>query len=111
MTKRTGKKMGRPRMSEDERLRRVAMRLRPGDVDRLVAAARRRGVPTGSEFRAFVHAALTILDEPGPFTRAGLESWRVELGLDQVEDVTRSTTSRDELPAKVKAAGGGAATA
>jgi hypothetical protein len=90
---------GRPRMSEDVKLQRVAMRLRPGDVERLVAAAHRRGIPTGSELRDVVQALLVMVDEPGAFKRAGLESLRTDLGLDQVEVVTRSTTARDGRPA------------
>ncbi len=90
-------------MSEDEKLQRVSARMRPEDVERLVAAAHKRGIPTGSALRDLVHAALAVsIDEPGAGWRAGIEAWRVELGLDQVEVVTRSTTVRDGLPAGAK---------
>jgi hypothetical protein len=98
---------GRPRLTEDEKLVSVTARMRPGDVERLVAAARRRGVPTGSAIRDLMHAALAVtIDEPGAGWRAGIEAWRVELGLDQVEVVTRSTTAREKPPARARAAGG-----
>jgi hypothetical protein len=78
---------GRPRMSEEEKLQRVAARLRPGDVQRLVTAAHRRGIPTGVAIRDAVAAFFVLLDEPGAFTRAGVEALRGDLGLDRVEAV------------------------
>jgi hypothetical protein len=102
-----GKKMGRPRLTEDEKLVRVQARMHPGDVDRLVLAARRRGVPTGSEFRDVVHTLLVLLDEPEAFLRAGVEGWRVELGLDQVVDAGARTGARQRPGAGAGATKGG----
>ena len=74
---------GRPR-TEDEKFERAQYYLRPGDLARIRAAAKRRGVPTGSEVRDALTALLVVLDEPGPMGRAAKAALRVELGIDQV---------------------------
>ncbi len=78
------KKLGRPRMNAEERLVYVSARMRPGDVEKLVEAAHRRGIPTGSVLRDSINAFLVLLEHPGTVTRAGLEDLRVQLGYDQV---------------------------
>jgi hypothetical protein len=96
----TRKKMGRPPLNADERLVKVTARMRPGDVDKLVAAAHRRGIPTGSAARDWLSALLVILEHPGTVTRAGLEDLRVQLGLDEVagggEDPRVSARARSD---------------
>lgn len=82
---------GRPRMSADEKLVLVTTRMRPGDIEKLVAVARRRGVPTGSLMRDMMHAFLVGLEEPGPFWRAGVESLFVDLGFGEIEADGRRT--------------------
>jgi hypothetical protein len=79
-------KIGRPRMSESEKLVAISARMQPGDVEKLVAAGQRRGLPTSSYIRDLLHAVLVLADEPGAFVRAGLAGWAVELGLDQEPD-------------------------
>jgi hypothetical protein len=92
------KKMGRPRMSEDEKLDLVTLRLRPGDLEKLVASAGRRGMPTSSQIRDLLHALLVLADEPGAFARAGLAVWAVELGLDQEPDAGDPRTDAARPP-------------
>jgi hypothetical protein len=91
MTKHAG---GRPRMSADEKLVRVAARMRPGDVEKLVAAAHRRGIPTGSLLRDWTMVLLVYLEHPSTVTRAAVESLRADLGFDQVEAGEKPPTTR-----------------
>lgn len=77
------RKRGRP-TTEGEKFERAQLFLRPGDLARIRAAAKARGVPTGSEFRDVLTALLVVVDEPGPWSRAAKAALRVELGLDQV---------------------------
>jgi hypothetical protein len=107
MTTTTRKKMGRPRLTPDEKLMAVTARMHPGDVEKLASAARRRGIPTGSEIRDVIHAALVLLDEPEAFLRAGVEGWRVELGLDQVPAAGARGRTRKRPAAGVAAAPAG----
>ena len=94
-------------MNANERLVYVGARMRPGDVEKLVAAAHRRGIPTGSVMRDALHALLVLLDEPGAYTRAGLEDLRVQLGLEEVagggrRERTRQRASSTDLTAKAR---------
>jgi hypothetical protein len=102
----SGKKMGRPRMSEDEKMVAIEMRLRPGDLAKLVASAERRGMPTSSQMRDLLHAVLVLADEPGAFARAGLAVWAVELGLDQEPDAGDPGRTLQRPPGVVAAASG-----
>jgi hypothetical protein len=87
-------------MSADQKLVAVTWRMRPGDVEKLVAAAHRRGIPTGSAARDWMKAFLVLLEHPGTVTRAGLEDLRVQLGLDEVagggEDPRVSARARSD---------------
>jgi hypothetical protein len=73
-------KMGRPQLTEDERMVRIESRMRPGDVERLARAAQRRGIPTGTLIRDGLLAFLVLVEEPEAFMRAGVEAWRVDFG-------------------------------
>ena len=79
---RAGSMGGRPSYPADQRLERAAqVWMKPGDIEKIKAAAERRGVPTGSEIRDML---LVLLEEPGPMTRGVLTAIRVELGLDEM---------------------------
>lgn len=100
------KKMGRPPMNADERLVYVSARMRPGDVEKLVAAAHRRGIPAGSAMRDALNAFLVLLEHPGTVTRAGLEDLRVQLGLDEVAGGGRRAEPRQRPASTVPTAKG-----
>ncbi len=98
---RAGSMGGRPRVAEDQRLERAAqVWMKPGDIEKIKAAAERRGVPTGSEIRDML---LVLLEEPGPMTRGVWTAIRVELGLD---DTAISSGPGTDASASAPAASG-----
>jgi hypothetical protein len=101
---RAGKLGGRPPMTEGERMVTAQLMMRPGDLQRIKAAAARRGVPTSSELRDML---LVLLEEPGPLARGVLASIRLDLGLVSAGDDEASRRRHQAAPRGAAAARSG----